>query len=88
VGKRHDLPQINIFTPDARLNEVVPERLRGETATFDIKAGKQVINLADDARVIEPAYVADAYPLQHADRPATGPAAENGPEKRFQPPAG
>jgi hypothetical protein len=35
-----------------------------------------------------PAYVADAYPLQHADRPATGPAAENGPEKRFQPPAG
>ena len=22
-----------------------------------------------------PAYVADAYPLQHSDRPATGPAA-------------
>lgn len=29
-----------------------------------------------------PAYVADAYPLQHADRPATGPAAENRPEER------
>lgn len=25
-----------------------------------------------------PAYVADAYPLQHADRPATDPAAEKG----------
>jgi hypothetical protein len=25
-----------------------------------------------------PAYVADAYPLQHADRPASGPAAEKG----------
>ena len=29
-----------------------------------------------------PAYVADAYPLQHADRPATGPAAEDEPEEQ------
>ena len=29
-----------------------------------------------------PAYVADAYLLQHSDRPRTGPAAENGPEER------
>ena len=29
-----------------------------------------------------PAYVADAYPLQHSDRPRPGPAAENGPEER------
>ena len=29
-----------------------------------------------------PAYVADAYPLQHSDRPATGPAEEPGPDER------
>lgn len=29
-----------------------------------------------------PAYVADAYPLQHSDRPATGPAVEKAPEER------
>jgi valyl-tRNA synthetase len=29
VGKRHDLQQINIFTPDAKLNEVAPEPYRG-----------------------------------------------------------
>jgi len=29
VGKRHDLPLINIFTPDAKLNEVAPEPYRG-----------------------------------------------------------
>jgi valyl-tRNA synthetase len=29
VGQRHDLPLLNIFTPEARLNENVPERLRG-----------------------------------------------------------
>ena len=29
IGQRHRLPQINIFTPRAALNENVPERLRG-----------------------------------------------------------
>ena len=29
VGARHRLPLINIFTPEARLNDNVPERLRG-----------------------------------------------------------
>jgi valyl-tRNA synthetase len=29
VGRRHDLPMINIFTPDARLNENAPEPYRG-----------------------------------------------------------
>ena len=29
VGQRHGLAQINIFTPDARLNENAPERFRG-----------------------------------------------------------
>ncbi|MEO6185430.1 MAG: valine--tRNA ligase, partial [Steroidobacteraceae bacterium] len=31
VGQRHNLPLINIFTPDAKLNENVPEALRGLT---------------------------------------------------------
>ena len=29
VGARHGLAQINVFTPDARLNDTVPEPLRG-----------------------------------------------------------
>ena len=29
VGSRHGLEQINVFTPDARFNENVPDRLRG-----------------------------------------------------------
>jgi len=29
VGKRHDLPLINIFTPDAKLNDAAPEAYRG-----------------------------------------------------------
>jgi valyl-tRNA synthetase len=31
VGERHGLPLFNIFTPEARLNDSVPERLRGLT---------------------------------------------------------
>jgi len=29
MGQRHSLPQINIFTPDAKLNENAPEKFRG-----------------------------------------------------------
>jgi valyl-tRNA synthetase len=29
VGQRHGLPLINVLTPDARLNELAPERFRG-----------------------------------------------------------
>ncbi|MBM4231586.1 MAG: valine--tRNA ligase, partial [Gammaproteobacteria bacterium] len=29
VGARHGLAQINVFTPDARMNDAVPEQLRG-----------------------------------------------------------
>ena len=29
VGQRHDLPIINVFTPDAAINENAPERFRG-----------------------------------------------------------
>lgn len=32
IGKRHGLEQINILTPDGRLNDKVPERFRGLTA--------------------------------------------------------
>src|SRR5262249_27241657 len=29
IGQRHGLPLINVFTPDAKLNERAPERCRG-----------------------------------------------------------
>src|SRR5690606_9996410 len=29
IGQRHNLPVINIFTPDAALNDAVPEAYRG-----------------------------------------------------------
>jgi len=37
VGQRHGLPLINIFTPDAHLNALVPERFRG-LDRFDARA--------------------------------------------------
>jgi valyl-tRNA synthetase len=46
VAKRHDLPVINILTPDGKLNDEVPEKYRGlstqkarETVLEDLKAG-------------------------------------------------
>ena len=44
VGKRHDLPQINIFTIDAQLNDDVPEAYRG-LDRFD--ARKKVVDDLD-----------------------------------------
>ncbi|QQO11215.1 valine--tRNA ligase [Breznakiella homolactica] len=38
VGKRHDLPVINILTPDGRLNDSVPEKYRGMTVKEARKA--------------------------------------------------
>ncbi len=38
VGERHGLPLVNIFTPDARLNDSVPERLRGTDAGAGARA--------------------------------------------------
>ena len=40
MGLRHDLPQINIFTPDAKLNENAPAAYRG-LDRFD--ARKQIV---------------------------------------------
>ncbi len=42
VGQRHNLPLINILTPDARLNEAVPAKYRG----LDVKAARKAV-LAD-----------------------------------------
>ena len=33
IGRRHDLPQINILTPDGKLNDNVPEKYRGLTVS-------------------------------------------------------
>jgi hypothetical protein len=40
------------------------------TAVFTVAIGCVIVYIMKG-----PAYVADAYPLQHSDRPATGPAA-------------
>ena len=50
VGARHNLPQINIFTPEARLNDNVPERLRGLPRE---KAREQVLAELEAAGLIE-----------------------------------
>jgi valyl-tRNA synthetase len=42
VGQRHGLPMINILTPDAHLNDAVPEKYRG----LDVKAARKAV-LAD-----------------------------------------
>jgi valyl-tRNA synthetase len=42
VAKRHDLPLINILTPDGRLNDAVPEKYRGLT----VKKAREAV-LAD-----------------------------------------
>jgi valyl-tRNA synthetase len=50
MGQRHSLAQINIFTPDARLNENVPERFRGLDRFV---ARKQVVAELEAAGLIE-----------------------------------
>jgi valyl-tRNA synthetase len=50
VGQRHDLPQISIFTLDARLNDAVPERLRGLPRE---KAREAVLAELESAGLIE-----------------------------------
>jgi valyl-tRNA synthetase len=50
VGLRHDLPQINIFTLDAKLNENAPANLRGltrEQARERVLAELEAINLIE-----------------------------------------
>lgn len=50
VGQRHDLPQINIFTPDAKLNDAVPERFSGLDR---FEARKRVVEELDAAGLLE-----------------------------------
>ena len=50
VGVRHGLPQINIFTPRAALNENVPERFRGLDR---FEARKRVIEELEAAGLLE-----------------------------------
>jgi valyl-tRNA synthetase len=50
VGKRHDLPMMNIFTPDARLNDNVPERYRGLDRFV---ARKQIVADMDEAGLLD-----------------------------------
>ena len=47
VGQRHALPLVNIFTPDARLNENVPLRLRGLTREQARERVLQELSAAD-----------------------------------------
>ncbi|MET0291860.1 MAG: valine--tRNA ligase [Steroidobacteraceae bacterium] len=50
VGQRHGLPMINILTPDARLNDAVPERFRGlgrETARTQVLAELEAAGLIE-----------------------------------------
>jgi valyl-tRNA synthetase len=50
VGLRHGLPQINIFTPRAALNDNVPERFRGLDR---VEARKRVLAELESAGLIE-----------------------------------
>jgi valyl-tRNA synthetase len=50
VGQRHGLAQINVFTPDARINENAPERFRGLDR---FEARKRVVAELEAAGLVE-----------------------------------
>jgi valyl-tRNA synthetase len=50
MGLRHDLPQINIFTPDAKLNENAPEAYRGMDR---VAARKKIVAELEGAGLLE-----------------------------------
>ncbi|MFK8016245.1 MAG: valine--tRNA ligase [Gammaproteobacteria bacterium] len=50
IGKRHDLPMINVLTDDARMNDDVPAAYRGMTRE---EARKQVVADMDAAGLLE-----------------------------------
>jgi valyl-tRNA synthetase len=49
VGQRHDMPLINIFTADAKINDVAPEAYRGLTRE---EARKQIVTDFDEAGLL------------------------------------
>jgi valyl-tRNA synthetase len=50
VGKRHDLPLINVFTPEAKLNDEVPEPYRGLDR---FAARKRIVADMDDLGLLD-----------------------------------
>jgi valyl-tRNA synthetase len=63
LAKRHDLPVINILTPDGRLNDEVPEKYRGKTVKAaraavleDLKAGGFYIKEEDITHAVGHCY--------------------------------
>ena len=50
MGQRHKLPQINIFTPNARLNDNAPEKYRGLDRVI---ARKQIVAELEELGLIE-----------------------------------
>jgi valyl-tRNA synthetase len=50
VGARHGLPLVNVFTPDAKLNDAVPERFRGLDR---FEARRRIVAELDAARLLE-----------------------------------
>ena len=50
IGERHGLPHINLFTPDARMNDEVPERFRGLDR---FEARKRVVAELEAAGLLE-----------------------------------
>jgi len=50
VGKRHHLDQINVMTPDARINDSAPERYRGRDR---FEARKLVVSDLDEQGLLE-----------------------------------
>ncbi|MFP3040387.1 valine--tRNA ligase [Treponema primitia] len=63
VAKRHELPVINILTPDGKLNEAVPEKYRGlpvkkarEVVLEDLKAGGFYIKEEDITHAVGHCY--------------------------------
>ena len=50
MGLRHNLPQINIFTPDAKLNENAPAQYRGMDR---FEARKKIVADLESAGLIE-----------------------------------
>ena len=54
VGQRHDLPQINIFTPDAKINDNAPASIAGSIASRRARKSSPTSRAAGLIEKIEP----------------------------------
>jgi valyl-tRNA synthetase len=50
IGQRHNLPQVNVFTPDAKLNDAAPARFRGRDR-FEVR--KLVVSELESAGLLD-----------------------------------